>query len=153
MVTRANLQFFKTRANLENRKVQAVLRTPTGASLALAFNRDLTLVTHTVWVQHRALILAEVDSMCAGIFPKGMNAGPNDKIRCAYCPRLLKMKGVADHVVDKHKDKNPNTIPGIQASKGKHCPDCPDSKCTFNGRAMKDHQLNKHRNPNHPLAM
>ncbi|KAJ7472112.1 hypothetical protein FB451DRAFT_1559262 [Mycena latifolia] len=150
LVTQANFAFFKIMANVEDRKVQAVMRTPTAARLALAFNRDLSLVTHTVWVHHRQLILTELKYMREGVLPRGVNAQPNDKIRCSYCPRLIKVKGIADHLIDKHKDQNSDTIPGVRPREEKHCADCPGSKRVYTLRGMKDHQLNKHNNPNYP---
>ncbi|KAJ7667414.1 hypothetical protein B0H17DRAFT_1210215 [Mycena rosella] len=151
-VVQANLKFFKLMSNVEELKLQAVLRCPTADRLFQTFNRDLSLITHTVWVQHRRLILAELKYMHLGVFPVGLNGRSTDKLRCAYCPRMIKGPGMKDHVVDKHKGQDPDAIPGMAECTEKHCPDCPDSKRMFGVHGLKDHQLHKHGNPNYPLA-
>ncbi|KAJ7127351.1 hypothetical protein C8R43DRAFT_697249 [Mycena crocata] len=143
-VSRTNFAFLKLMSALENQKVQGVMRCPTIATLYRAFTRDLALITHTVWKEHRPLILAELKSMQHGVFPEGMDARRNDKIRCPYCPRLMKVTGMSDHIVIKHKGRDPDNIPGIPETHKMHCPDCPDSKRLFTTRGMKDHQRNKH---------
>ncbi|KAJ7505704.1 hypothetical protein B0H11DRAFT_1975738 [Mycena galericulata] len=145
-VSRANFQFLKRLSSHENKKVQGIIRCPTVARIFFAFNRDLAMITSTVWIHNKAAILAELKYMREGVTPAGMVLRPNDKMRCAYCPRLIKVKGMGDHVVDMHKGQNPDTIPSVPESTTKHCSGCPDSKRVFTTRGLADHKLNKHSN-------
>ncbi|KAJ7746969.1 hypothetical protein B0H16DRAFT_1692545 [Mycena metata] len=143
-VSRANYDFIKLMSAVEGKKAQGILRTPKGTALFQAFNRDLTKLTFTVWLENRALLFAQLGCMLDGVFPVGTVGRPNDKLRCPYCPRLIKVKGMADHVVDKHPDHDPDTIPFIQKRDKKHCSECPSSKRLYTKRGLKDHKLNKH---------
>ncbi|KAJ6483712.1 hypothetical protein C8R47DRAFT_1217405 [Mycena vitilis] len=144
-VSRNNFEFIKKYSTLENRKFQGIMRCPTTARLFTAFNRDLDLVTHAVWIDNRAIILAELKAMLNGVLPEGTTGQKNDKLRCSYCPRLIAVKGMADHIVDKHKDRNPDKIPSIPSRDEKHCPHCPDSKRLFTRRGLRDHNLSKYK--------
>ncbi|KAJ7671332.1 hypothetical protein DFH06DRAFT_1468093 [Mycena polygramma] len=147
VVSRKNFEFIKKYSTLENRKFQGIMRCPTTARIFTAFNRDLDLVTHSVWIDNRAIILAELKAMLNGVLPEGTTGQKNDKLRCSYCPRLIAVKGMADHIVDKHKDQNPDKIPSIPSRDEKHCPRCPDSKRLFTRRGLRDHNLSKHSTP------
>ncbi|KAJ6542040.1 hypothetical protein DFH09DRAFT_1322668 [Mycena vulgaris] len=152
VVSQKNFEFLKLMSTVEDQKVQAVLRCPTAARLCFAFSRDLAYITYTVWTQHRTGIFAELKFMLEGVFPTGMEARYNDKKRCSSCPRLIKVRGMADHLVDKHKGLDRDIIPGIPKCRQKHCPDCPNSKRIYSVRGMKDHQRAMHNNPISPLA-
>ncbi|KAJ6496025.1 hypothetical protein C8R45DRAFT_984778 [Mycena sanguinolenta] len=125
---------------------RGLLRCPRLKYVFEAFNRDLALLTHTVWMHNRSAILTEFKYMKNGVFSEGMVGHQSDKLRCSYCPRLITVKGMADHIVDKHKGQNPDEIPFIPNAKGdkKHCPDCPDSKRLFTKRGLEDHKSVKH---------
>ncbi|KAF7335550.1 hypothetical protein MVEN_02208900 [Mycena venus] len=129
---------------VEDKKLQGILRCPTMARILAAFNRDLALLTHTVWMDNRIAILMELKYMMDRILPEETLGRRNDKVRCSYCPRLNKAKGMSDHVVDKHKDQNPDAIPFIPVRNEKHCANCPDSKRVFTKRGLADHKLHRH---------
>ncbi|KAJ7640276.1 hypothetical protein DFH06DRAFT_625643 [Mycena polygramma] len=137
-ILRENFETLKRFAVRENKKVQGLLRCPTLASLFHAFNRDLTPITHTVWMQHRKRVLAEFTAMVDGVFPPGITAQRNDKVRCAHCPRLLRLSAMGSHISEKHQGPNANEVPTLQP-----CPDC-DSKRVFTKRGLDDHRLSKH---------
>ncbi|KAJ7932130.1 hypothetical protein B0H13DRAFT_1956626 [Mycena leptocephala] len=143
-----NFEFIKRVSAVENKKHQGILRCPTMARIFAAFNRDLALITETVWRENLPIIRAEFKYMLNGVLPDGMVGRRNDKVRCSYCPRLIKVKGMADHVVDKHKDQNPDVIPFIPKRDEKHCPECPDLKRLFTKRGLRDHTLYKHSESN-----
>ncbi|KAJ7102856.1 hypothetical protein C8R44DRAFT_887582 [Mycena epipterygia] len=147
-VLRANFEFLKSLSAAEDRKVQGVIRCPTMVRLFFAFNRDLALITYTVWMQYRVLVFAELKFLSEGVFPAEMSGRRHDKMRCSYCPRLIHATGMRDHVVDIHPNQNPDTIPGIKGPPKKCCPGCPESKRKFSKRGMQDHQLQKHKNDN-----
>jgi hypothetical protein len=87
-----------------------------------------------------------------------MVARRNDKIRCAHCPRLLRVWAMASHLADKyvvsdvgvtrrvsplhgyrHQDTDIDVMPATAP-----CPDCPGSKRMFTNRGLMDHRLNKY---------
>ncbi|KAJ7907898.1 hypothetical protein B0H13DRAFT_1879122 [Mycena leptocephala] len=138
LIFHKNLETLKGFALTENKKIQGVLRCPTIAPLFRAFNRDLTLITHTVWMQHRKRALVELKVLAEGVFPPGMVARRNVKIRCAHCPRLLRVWAMASHLADKHQDTDIDAMPATTP-----CPDCPGSKRMFTNRGLMDHRLNK----------
>ncbi|KAF7375430.1 hypothetical protein MSAN_00430800 [Mycena sanguinolenta] len=146
VVRSRNIKFVKLMSAVDDVNYRGLLRCPTLDRIFHAFKRDLTFLTHTVWMHNRSAILTEFKYMNNGVFPQGMVAHEHDKIRCSYCPRLITVKGMADHIVDKHKDQNPDVIPFIPKAKGdkKHCPDCPDSKRIFTKRGLEDHSQVKH---------
>ncbi|KAJ7815648.1 hypothetical protein B0H14DRAFT_2603298 [Mycena olivaceomarginata] len=113
------------------------------------FELDLALVTHTVWIHNRTSVLKELKSMADGVFPEQMVGRGDDKLRCLYCRRLITVKEMADHIVDKHEDQNPDSIPFIPETNEKHCPDCPDSKRVFTKRGLQDHKIAIHSKPSH----
>ncbi|KAJ7183366.1 hypothetical protein C8R46DRAFT_1066783, partial [Mycena filopes] len=143
-VSRINYDYIKLLSGVEGKKAQGILRTPKGEAIFEAFNRDLTRITYTVWMENRELLFAQLEYMLNGVFPAGMVGRPNDKLLCSYCPRLIKVKGMADHVVDKHPEQNPDAIPFIRSRDEKHCDECPASKRVYTKRGLKDHKLNKH---------
>ncbi|KAK7055647.1 hypothetical protein R3P38DRAFT_2499157 [Favolaschia claudopus] len=138
-----NRNYIELICRAEERKLQGVMRCPTMAKLFEAFNRDLQLITFTVWMHNRDDILNELNSVQNGILPAGTTARNGDKIRCAYCPRLISVRGMANHVVDKHPNASADTIPFIPARKEKHCPLCSGSKRVYSQRGLKDHKLVK----------
>ncbi|KAJ6553501.1 hypothetical protein DFH09DRAFT_1166784 [Mycena vulgaris] len=125
------------------------MRCPTIARIFKAFNRDLEMVTHTVWAQHRKLVLKELKFLQEGIFPSGTAVRRNDKIRCSSCPRLVRLTNMAEHILDAHmeRDTDPNAISRPREAREKHCPECPRSTRVYTGRGLKDHQLSKHSRP------
>ncbi|KAJ6495997.1 hypothetical protein C8R45DRAFT_926536 [Mycena sanguinolenta] len=145
VVRSRNIKFVKLMSAVDDVNFRGLLRCPALKCIFAAFNRDLTFLTHTVWMHNRSAILTEFKYMKNGVFPDGMVARQSDKLRCSYCPRLITVKGMADHIVDKHKGQNPDEIPFISKAKGdkKHCPDCPDSKRVFTKRGLEDHRLVK----------
>ncbi|KAJ7932048.1 hypothetical protein B0H13DRAFT_1956427 [Mycena leptocephala] len=105
-----NFEFIKCVSAVENKKHQGILRCPTMARIFAAFNRDLALITETVWRENLPIIRAEFKYMVNGVLPDGMVGRRNDKVRCSYCPRLIKTQGPES------------------GSDEKHCPECPDLK-------------------------
>ncbi|KAJ7609652.1 hypothetical protein FB45DRAFT_1123916 [Roridomyces roridus] len=67
IVERANLLFIKSMSMAEREKVQGVLRCPAALGVFKAFNRDLELITTTVWAQIRALTLSQLEYMENGL--------------------------------------------------------------------------------------
>ncbi|KAF7335808.1 hypothetical protein MVEN_02236800 [Mycena venus] len=102
-----NEDFIKRMSMTENRNVRKVLRCPTMARIFAAFNRDLTPLTHTVWINNWTAVFVELDSISNGVLPEGTVSASNDKVRCSYCPRLIATKGMGNHVSAKHKDRYP----------------------------------------------
>ncbi|KAJ7927028.1 hypothetical protein B0H13DRAFT_1861790 [Mycena leptocephala] len=92
---------------MEDTKVQGVLRTPTMARVFSAFNTDLPLLTHTVWMDNRVAVVAKYKYMTNAVLPKGIVGGGRDKVR-SYCQRLIKSIGLDARVLAKHKDKIPD---------------------------------------------
>ncbi|KAK6996770.1 hypothetical protein R3P38DRAFT_2565269 [Favolaschia claudopus] len=143
-IAEVNSKYIKLLCQVEHKKLQGIMRCPTMAKLFNAFNRDLELITFTVWAQNRNIILTELKVMTHGILPAGTLARHNDKIRCSYCARLIAVQGMADHVVDKHRNESADDIPFIPAREEKHCPLCPESKRVYSKRGLKDHRLGKY---------
>ncbi|KAJ6632347.1 hypothetical protein B0H10DRAFT_12833 [Mycena sp. CBHHK59/15] len=143
-VQRENLNFIKEIASKQNIKLKALMRCPTTNQTFLAFNRDLALLTHTVWAEIRTTVFKELNSMYNGVFPDGMLAGPNDRVRCSLCPRIITATGLVAHTLASHKDQDPDTIPSLPQKNLKHCRDCPDSQRVFSERGLKDHQRDRH---------
>ncbi|KAF7289242.1 Inositol-pentakisphosphate 2-kinase [Mycena indigotica] len=107
------------------------------------FERDLDYITLSVWLEHRGLILREY-----ACIPSRSN--PNGKTRCPICNRLVKTAGLCTHLVDKHPDVDPNTVPRTllpaQDRDKMHCMQCPPSKRwrTFDKDALVCHKRSKH---------
>ncbi|KAJ7641684.1 hypothetical protein FB45DRAFT_900766, partial [Roridomyces roridus] len=134
VVKSANLSFMKSMCMAENKKVQGVLRCPAALSVFDAFNRDLELITTTVWAQIRRLTLAQLEWMKAGVLPPNMPARPGDRIRCEQCNEL-RADGVSSH---KHKaTKAPETTRPML------CPECPHSRRSFSEQGLRDHMLSR----------
>ncbi|KAJ7641661.1 hypothetical protein FB45DRAFT_1022395 [Roridomyces roridus] len=143
VVERANLAFMKRMCMAENKKVQGVLRCPAASSVFDAFNRDLELLTTTVWAQIRTLTLAQFKSMQEGVFPPSIAPRRTDMIKCEHCDYLALADIMHSHVRDVH-----NLVPDYQVSAETKirrpaeilCPDCPFSRRSFNERSLRDHQ-------------
>ncbi|KAJ7776105.1 hypothetical protein B0H16DRAFT_1505673, partial [Mycena metata] len=138
-VLRQNLETFKSCALAEKTKFQGIMRCPTISAIFHAFNRDLTLITHTVWIQNRDRVLVELKAMSNGVLPPGVIPQHNDKIRCTHCSGLLRGSSMKDHLVDKHSDLV-SKDPVAQRDKQNPCSQCPGSKRLYTQRGLKDHR-------------
>ncbi|KAJ7776109.1 hypothetical protein B0H16DRAFT_1505688 [Mycena metata] len=145
-VLRQNLETFKSCALAEKKKFQGIMRCPTISAIFHAFNRDLTLITHTVWMQNRDRVLAELKAMTNGVLPPGAIAQHNDKIRCTHCSRLLRSSSMKDHLVDKYAPDLVSKDP--QREKQNPCSQCPGSKRLYTQRGLKDHRRSNRNNLN-----
>ncbi|KAJ7057869.1 hypothetical protein C8F01DRAFT_326223 [Mycena amicta] len=129
------------------------------------FNRDLTSITLSAWMEHEKVILGEYNSWrgitVAAPKPIGMPASETahkparpqeapktaqDKILCPYCRRQFSSDSLSKHVVVKHPDVDPNAFapPGLL-----HCLQCPRSTTSrhrrlFTGEGLLAHQLAEH---------
>ncbi|KAF7311953.1 hypothetical protein MIND_00206900 [Mycena indigotica] len=111
-------------------KLHVILKCATLNQVVFALNRDLALMTiSTVWVEIRSQVLLEYRDFVKCTVPGTIYCS---KSRCPYCGALVKIHGVSDHVVNKHPEINPNSIPKSSlpaASQNKlHCLDCPVTK-------------------------
>ncbi|KAJ7651078.1 hypothetical protein FB45DRAFT_889573 [Roridomyces roridus] len=102
-VNSLNTEFVKKMAVTVSKKASGIQRTPTMSRLLFAFNRDLELLTLTVWTQNRAAILVELESMSQGAFPSEVQLRPEDKIPCPLCSncRLHRLDSLGAHVIAK----------------------------------------------------
>ncbi|KAJ7776140.1 hypothetical protein B0H16DRAFT_1879551 [Mycena metata] len=142
-VLHQNLEILRSYAVVEKRKFQGIMRCPTISAIFHAFNRDLNLITHTVWIHNRDRVLAELKAMTNGALPPGAITQHNDKIRCTHCSRLLRGSSMKDHLVDKHSDLV-SKDPVAQRDKQNLCSECPGSKRLYTQRGLKDHRRSKH---------
>ncbi|KAJ7470905.1 hypothetical protein FB451DRAFT_1399651 [Mycena latifolia] len=140
VIWRSNYDFLKRLSTTENVKIQGVMRCPTIISLFAAFNRDLELITHTVWSHNKPLVFAELKFLKEGVFPAGMTPRRNDSVRCSSCSRLIKVVGMGEHL-KKHGSQVPDVIPLLDEGK-ENCLECPNSTRLFTVRGLKDHRLN-----------
>ncbi|KAJ7932112.1 hypothetical protein B0H13DRAFT_2520669 [Mycena leptocephala] len=79
---RKKIDFIRRVSAVENKKHHGILRCPTMTRIFAAFNRDLALITETVWRENLSIIRAEFKYMLDAMIGRR-----NDKVRCSYCLR------------------------------------------------------------------
>ncbi|KAF7317208.1 hypothetical protein HMN09_00455800 [Mycena chlorophos] len=139
LIRHRNLHFLKMVAGVENVRLSRMLEYPVLQKVFCAFNRDLALITYSVWIEHRTETLTFIASRHKG--------GKTRKdIPCPYCARSFTVDGLSVHVVAKHQDIDPDTLAVKPASMdGKlHCRDCPRSTRVYTEQALADHRRDKH---------
>ncbi|KAJ7051178.1 hypothetical protein C8F01DRAFT_1176099 [Mycena amicta] len=118
VVEHTNRKFIQVVCVAESVKLQQLLRCPTMKTVLAVFSRDLTLITLTVWMEHRVIILAELEDLIHA------NATRN-KVKCPYCDRLVKIVGISDHIIQATQ----NATPFLGRSNDKNCCiECPVEK-------------------------
>ncbi|KAF7306326.1 hypothetical protein MIND_00423800 [Mycena indigotica] len=140
-VEKANREFMSSVSRAESIRLQQVLRCSTMKRLVSVFGRDLSLITFTVWMEYRRVILAELEVLLAS--QKG-------KAPCPYCDRFVKVLGIRDHMILSHQHEDPNATPYIRElgrdNEKRSCMECPFSKRPrlFTPDALELHRLHCH---------
>ncbi|KAF7299376.1 hypothetical protein MIND_00886900 [Mycena indigotica] len=128
-----NIQFLQSVWAKENIKPKRFQDVPKVQQILASFNRDLALITRKVWEDNRSLILAEISAL-------GLGGG---KVQCRFCERMISRVGMGDHIVDCHKDQDPDLV--VANLKGRlHCKQCPTSKRVFTKEGLEHHRLSQH---------
>ncbi|KAF7298425.1 C2H2-type domain-containing protein [Mycena kentingensis (nom. inval.)] len=146
---RLNIDFIAARAMDENISRETLLRTKTLTRVLKAFNRDLELITPSVWRQYRPQILAEAKERChekTGQEEQDASTTSQSQSKCLYCRRWFTVDAMPKHIVAKHKDKNPDELlvrPSAHEGR-RHCRQCPDSTRVYNEQGLAAHNAAKH---------
>nr|GAT50445.1 predicted protein [Mycena chlorophos] len=141
LVRDCNLLLLKRVARAENFRLRRMFGCPAFQRVFRAFNRDLALITYSVWMQHREVVLSFVTSRAVAA------AGKTRKdVQCPYCARSFTTAALSVHVVAKHPDVDPDALPVKPAAMdGKlHCRDCPQSTRVYSKEGLADHRRAKH---------
>ncbi|KAF7301230.1 hypothetical protein MIND_00687800 [Mycena indigotica] len=117
MVIKANTDFLRATVSGSQTELNLnrVLQTPTLGRLLHAFNRDLEILTPSVWEQNRDAIMTELAT--------------TPHIKDLHCSSSKLSDCTSSHPSDQGK---------------RRCPDCPRSSRLYSTHALRDHRSAKH---------
>ncbi|KAF7309958.1 hypothetical protein MIND_00368400 [Mycena indigotica] len=148
VVLRRNLEFIRSMAKMERIKHQTALHCPRLKKLLITFNRDLSLLTLSVWVHNRIEILTELNTMLGGRIRRPEIAN-TEEIDCPVCNEVFRVIGIMDHVIESHPEIDPNEF-SLKPKDVVYCRQCvgADRRRMFTLAGLEMHKTSEH-DPSH----